>query len=71
MKKKKNFMEMLLIGIIAVGLTLVIGILFGALIAYEVSTLFGTALDTSILIGAVAGLIGGVGVGFHFVEDFA
>ena len=56
--------------IVAIGLTLVVGGLFGAIVAYEVIDLFEVSLDTGILIGAISGVLGGVAVGYHTIEDF-
>lgn len=68
--KKKNFVEMVLVIIIALGLTIVVGGLFGCLVAYEAFTTFGVSFEGSILIGAASGIFGGLGIGFHFIEDF-
>lgn len=56
--------------IVAIGLTLVVGTLFGAIVAYEVIDIFKVSLDTGITIGIVSGLIGGIAVGHHAIEDF-
>lgn len=68
--KKLDFMDVVVITIIAIGLAVVITLLFGALVAYEAMTLFNATLDTAIIVGLIAGAIGGIAVAWHFIEDF-
>ena len=68
--KRQKLINNILVVIIAIGLTIVVGGMFGAIVAYEAFTCFGAEFSTSILIGAISGLIGGIGIGWHFIEDY-
>ena len=69
--KKRDYISLALVVLIAIGLALIIAIMFGGIVAYEVFTIFGASFETSLVIGLIAGLIGGVVTGWHFIEDFA
>ena len=69
-KRKYSVVEVILMAIVAIGLTLIVGTLFGAIVAYEVIDTFETSFATGVKIGIVSGLIGGIAVGHHAVEDF-
>lgn len=66
----KKIVNNILVTIIAIGLTLITGVLFGSLVAYGAYICFGATFETSIIVGIISGLIGGIVIGFDFVEDF-
>lgn len=68
--KRQKLINNILVVIIAIGLTIVVGGMFGAIVAYEAFTCFEVEFGTSIIIGAISGLIGGIVIGWHFIEDY-